>query len=40
VAQLIFTLPKEELRSGAWYGLELEFDMFGHAYEWRAGFRV
>jgi len=40
VTQFSFTLLKEELKSGAWYGLELKFDTFGHKYEWRAGFRV
>jgi len=40
VGQLIFTLPKEELKSGAWYVLELKFDSLGHTYEWKADFRV
>jgi hypothetical protein len=40
IGQLTFTLPKEELKSGAWYALELRFETLGYAYEWRSTFRV
>lgn len=40
VGHFIFTLPQDELRIGAWYGLELKFDIFDNIYEWRAAFKV
>ena len=40
LAHLAFTLPNKELKTSAWYVLELMFETFGHTYEWRASLRV
>jgi hypothetical protein len=40
LTHLTFTLPKGELKSGAWYVLHLRFETFGHVYEWISAFRV
>jgi len=40
LGRLTFRLPKEELKSGAWYILNLVFETVGYRYEWNAAFGV